>query len=1006
MVCPPPSESLILDYRGARVALVGFAVLSFKRSHLGDFLAMRSLTTSILAFTCTLLSGGISSADDKANLPELTSDFQQVVHPFLKTYCSSCHSKNEPKAKLDLSGFNSIAAVRHDLGHWKLILERLTAKEMPPADAKLRPAAKIQETVIAWIRGLLVYEANLNAGDPGPVLARRLSNAEYDYTIRDLTGVDIGPTREFPLDPANEAGFANSGESLAMSPALLDKYLAAAQRVIDHLVLLPEGITFAPYPALTYSDRDKFAVRRIVDFYLAQNTDYADFLLAAWQFKHREVLAHPHWTIADAASATRVSPKYLTTLYALLEDGKDAEGPITALRQQWDSLPVPTRAEEPLPTAPCQVIRDWILAERIKRAHSFPLVLIPQLNPTTQPGVLWKNRLIAERRLQGTMTEEERQNAGLRKAIERFCSTFPDTFVLTERGRMNLPFKDQNKGRLLGAGFHLQVGYYRDDSPLYDLVLDEAQQAHLDQLWKELFFVTNALTRQFQDYIYFERAEGREIITAAEFDFLRGEDRTATSPDTMEKFAKLYVEAVKTREVADDAVLEIAQYFKTMSARIQANERLVETSESKHLTSLLRFAERAWRRPLTTADQSRLLDFYRLLREQRGLSHEQAVRDVATSLLVSPHFCYRIDLAGQGDDDHRLTGFALANRLSYFLWSSMPDEELLGLAKSGALQTPAVLASQAARMLKDQRATALATEFGGHWLDFRQFRNHVAVDRTRFTQFTDQLRESMFQEPVRFLTDLIRRDGSIEEFFTARHTFVDAHLAKHYGIPYPAETPAENGWLRIDDATAYGRGGLLPMAVFLTKNSPGLRTSPVKRGYWIVKQVLGERIPPPPPTVPELPQDESELGDKTLREVLRAHRENKSCAACHDKFDFAGLAFESYGPVGELRERDLGGRPVDTRTRFPDGSAGVGLPALREYLQEHRQHQFQETLCRKLLAYGLNRTLLLSDDPTIAQMTQTLAAREGQFSSLIEVIVTSRQFLTKRASQPNVQPDN
>ena len=938
---------------------------------------------------------------EPATLPALQRDFQSIVKPFMKNYCASCHGAQEPKAKLDLSGFSSLAAVRQDLGHWQLILERLAADEMPPADAKPRPAPQVRTNVTGWIRALRRYEAHLNAGDPGPVLARRLSNAEYDYTIRDLTGVDIRPTREFPLDPANEAGFANSGESLAMSPALLDKYLSAGQRVIDHLVLLPTGITFAPYPALTYSDRDKFAVRRIVDFYLAQNTDYAAFLLAAWKYKHRNVLARPQATLREVATEHHISPKYLRTLYTLLEGDKNPHGPVAELRSQWTALPVPTAATTEAPAAAVETLRNWILKERETRVASFPPVLIPQLNPTTQPGVLWKNRLIAEQRRRGTLTDEERQSDDLREAIERFCDTFPDTFVRTERGRMNLPFKDQNKGRLLGAGFHLQVGYYRDDRPLYDLVLDPSQQAEIDQMWQELYFVTNALERQFQDYIYFERAEGREVITAAEFDFLRGEDRTATSPATIQKFSKLYVAAVRERELSDEAITEIARYFETMSARIQANAGLVAAAESHHLAALLRFAKQAWRRPVTSTEEARLLEFYRVLRQQRGLSHAQAVRDVATSVLVSPHFCYRVDLVAPGADDHRLTGNALANRLSYFLWSSMPDTELLRLADRGDLHTPSILVGQARRMLKDKRAVALAAEFGGHWLGFHQFRNHVAVDRTRFTQFTDALRDSMYHEPVHFLADLIRRDRSIDDFFSARHTFVDARLAQHYGIPYPSEETATGGWLRIDDARQYGRGGLLPMAVFLTKNAPGLRTSPVKRGYWIVKQVLGERIPPPPPAVPELPRDESTLGDKTLREVLQLHREQKSCATCHDKFDFAGLTFEAYGPIGELRTHDLGGRPVDTRTQFPDGSSGEGLPALLAYLQKHRTSQFHDTLCKKLLAYSLNRTLLLSDDPTLSRMTQALAAADGRFSSLIEVIVTSRQFLTKRpAGEP------
>jgi hypothetical protein len=186
------------------------------------------------------------------------------------------------------------------------------------------------------------------------------------------------------------------------------------------------------------------------------------------------------------------------------------------------------------------------------------------------------------------------------------------------------------------------------------------------------------------------------------------------------------------------------------------------------------------------------------------------------------------------------------------------------------------------------------------------------------------------------------------------------------------------------------------MAVFLTKTSPGLRTSPVKRGYWVVRRVLGEQIPPPPPKVPELPSDETKLGNLTLREVLAKHREDKSCAACHARFDGIGLVFEGYGPVGEQRVCDLGGRPVETRATFPGGSEGEGLEGLRRYLREHRQQDFLDNFCRKLLAYALGRTLLLSDDPTIEDMRAKLAANGYRFSELVEMIVTGPQFLNRR----------
>jgi len=949
-----------------------------------------------------LIAVGVASSAwaDPTKLESLTRDFDRSVQPFLETFCLGCHGKSKQEAKLDLSPFTSTASVQADLGHWKLVLRRLKAGEMPPEDAPKRPSRQQREAIVKWIQDLRTYEANRNAGDPGPVLARRLNNAEYDYTIRDLTGVDIGPTREFPVDPANVAGFANSGESLTMSPALFNKYLAAARHITDHLVLMPTGFAFAPHPAITYSDRDKFAVRRIVDFYLSQKTDYAEFLLAAWQFKHRDALDNEGMTLAAAADSRQVSRKYLATLWQILHDGKNQHGPIAQLREQWKALPAAADKSDGLPIAECRTIRDWIVDERKSRQFAYPEAMIPQLNPTTQPGVLWKNRLIADHRRMGTLTDEEKQDEDLKRAIERFCDVFPDRFMLTERGRMNLPFEKQNKGRLLGAGFHLQVGYYRDDAPLYDMLLTDTQQSQLDELWRALYFVTNVLVRQYQDYIYFERAEGREIITEKEFDFARGEDRSVTSMESMAKFAKLYVAAVRKRELDEEAVAEIAQYFVDLSKRIRANEQALVAAEPIHLQALLRFSAKAWRRRLTADESRQLLKFYRNLREEGELGHEESIRDVVISILASPFFCYRVDFSEAPEGSNRLTNVSLANRLSYFLWSSMPDEELMGLAHAEDLQHPNVLLPQVHRMLKDDRARALAIEFAGNWLDFRQFQNHVGVDRTKFPQFTDELRESMFQEPVYFISDLIRRDGSLRELLGAKHTFVDKNLAQHYQIPYSAEATDEHGWLRVDNASDYGRGGLLPMSVFLTKSSPGLRTSPVKRGYWIVRQVLGEQIPVPPADVPELPRDEAELGDLTLRELLAKHRETKNCAACHAKFDFAGLVFEAYGPIGERRSQDLGGKPVDDSTVFPDGTVGKGLAGLQAYLLKHRQEQFDDNLCRKLLSYGLGRSLMLSDEPTINQMKQTISETEGRFSRLIEVIVTSSQFLNKRPREP------
>ena len=324
----------------------------------------------------------------------------------------------------------------------------------------------------------------------------------------------------------------------------------------------------------------------------------------------------------------------------------------------------------------------------------------------------------------------------------------------------------------------------------------------------------------------------------------------------------------------------------------------------------------------------------------------------------------------------------------------MPDEPLRKEASSGDLLRREVLVAQTQRMLRDPRSRGLATEFVGQWLDFRRFEQFNRVDRTRFPSFDDALRRAMFEEPIRFFLDLVQRDGSILDLLYADHTFVNRALAAHYGMP--AGDIADGDWVRVDNAGRYGRGGLLGMSVFLTANSHPLRTSPVKRGYWVVRRLLGEQIPPPPPAVPELPRDEKELGDVTLRELLADHRANASCAACHARFDSFGLVFEGYGPIGERRDRDLGGRPVDAAAEFPGGVQGTGLDGLQDYLRDHRQQQFVENFCRKLLAYSLGRSLILTDEPLIEEMTAALAANDDRIGVLFEKIVTSRQFLYQR----------
>ncbi len=973
----------------------------------------------------------------RAGTPTLNQQFEQTVRPFVTQYCIACHSGQTPAAQFNLKSYTTVDLVTADYPRWALVMQRLAAKEMPPKPIPAPPEEATRQ-VIAWIQSLRAELIKESAGDPGLVLARRLSNAEYNYTIRDLTGQDMHLTREFPVDPANPAGFDNSGESLTMSPALLNKYLQAAREVANHAVLKPASIDFAPYPMLVETDREKYAIQRILAFYSQQPTNYADYFAAAWRFRYRAAFGKPNASLSAIATESKVSPKYLPLVWQILHD-KNAVGPVLKLQKMWLALPPPYANQADAIAAQCAEMRDFVIRIRAHTAMQFAAPIVKGLPAQSQPLLNWKLQEFASHRREsdpndlrndtdpppvvpripdypGLHHEAAPRWAALsakarasdtdlvvpaaqrhryESAFARFASVFPDTFYVTERGRY-FPDDSEDKGRLLSAGYHSVVGFFRDDTPLVELILDEKGKQELDRLWDEFDFIAHFTERTWTQYFF--NQSGEVAGKGAESGTPRPADHQITDTPVIMSLRSAYL--AKAAAGADNfpvAARAIRQHFDRMNSTLRSLEKEHADAEPKHLEALFQFAAHAYRRPLTQPERDDLLAYYHQLRTKNELSHEDAIRDLLVSVLMSPDFLY---LWG-GPPGPRLTSwsalspYALASRLSYFLWASMPDDELLRHASSGDLLKPSVLLSQTRRMLKDPRVLGLATEFTGNWLSFRQFETNNSVDRARFPTFNNDLREAMFQEPIRFMQDLVSNNRSVLNLIYGDYTFVNPPLAQHYGIP--GIVGDTNTWVRIDDANRFARGGLLPMAVFLTQNSPGLRTSPVKRGNWVVQRVLGIRVPPPPPVVPELPSDESK-SDLPVRKMLAQHRANPVCAACHSRFDSFGLAFEAYGPVGDARTKDLAGRPVDTDVTFPGGFEGAGLQGLEAFIRQYRQKEFVDNLSRKLLSYSLNRSPQLSDESLIERMENQLLANEYRFDSLVETIVTSPQFLNKRIS--------
>jgi len=1001
-----------------------------------------SLTLIPILLVLTGISPLAIGADQA--VAQLDGRFKSTIHPFLQTYCIQCHGNDQPEAGFNLNGYSSTAAVVRDGRRWSLLSDRLKAQEMPPHDAALHPSAEARRQAIAWFESLRDYETIQNAGDPGIVLARRLSNAELNYSIRDLTGVDIQPAREFPVDPGNTAGFDNSGETLVMSPAWVNKYLKAAHDVADYMYLKPEGFGFAPYSIVAETDRDKFCVQQIIDLYHQQDIEYADYFLAGWRFKNRAPLGEPSATLSDVAAESKVSAKYLATIWSTLEGTQEQVGPLVTLQTMWRGLPAGGANQLDAAKKACEAMSEYAFQVRKKVEPRFLNIVAGKLGSSAQPFLIWKDVQYATHRMafdpqqlqvQGETKPATRpvvepgtaspfgpgktqlvnndagdpdlavpagERARYEAAFARFCRVFPDRFYMDQRGR-NYFNTTRDRGRFLSAGFHSLMGYFRDDQPLYELILDDKQQKQLDEMWQEMDFVANANARMYtQFYANGSRQAGGNADSAPP-ETAGPQDEDVTSDVKIKLFeAKYLSQASGGDEVGIKAVKD---YFGWINASIRATEKARIDAEPSHLKSLLDFAARAYRRPLTQEDKDGFLAYYRACRQKDGMDEEAAMRESIVSVLMSPNFCYRIDLT---ESDplvvgaiHPLNDYELASRLSYFLWASLPDQELLAHAAAGDLHRPNVIAEQARRMVRDPRIRAMAVEFGGNWLDFRHFEELNTVDRERFTGFTNELRSAMFEEPIRFMLDVFQKNRSVLDLIYANDTFVNPVLARHYGMPVLSSGP--NDWVQMKDASQYDRGGILPMAVFLTKNAPGLRTSPVKRGNWVVKNILGERIPPPPATVPELPQDEAKL-DLPLRQLLARHRSDANCAMCHARFDSMGLIFEGFGPVGERREKDLAGRPIDASATFPIGRDGVaedgtGVAGLRQYIRDHRQNDFLDNICGKLLAYALDRSLILSDDALIQDMHAKLAADDYRFDDMIESIVTSKQFLNKRGGE-------
>ena len=401
-------------------------------------------------------------------------------------------------------------------------------------------------------------------------------------------------------------------------------------------------------------------------------------------------------------------------------------------------------------------------------------------------------------------------------------------------------------------------------------------------------------------------------------------------------------------------------------------------------------ARRAYRRPVTDADVDTLMAFYDAGRGEGGF--ERGVQEALARLLVSPQFLFRVERDPAGVEPggvYRISDLELASRLSFFLWSTIPDDELLATAESGTLREPGVLRAQVRRMLADPRARALARNFGGQWLFIRNLRA-IDPDASAYPEFDDNLREAFQRETELFLEHEMRDDRPLAELLTADHTYLNERLARFYGVPnvYGAHFRR----VRMPDPR---RAGLLGHASILTVTSYATRTSPVVRGKYLLDNILGAPPPPPPPNVPALEDTAAAGHGASIREQMEQHRRSPACAACHTRMDPLGFALENFDGIGQWRDTD-GGAPIDASGVLPDGTAFTGPADFREALLE-RRGEFIRTVAEKLLTYALGRAVGAPDMPAVRGILRDAAPDDHRWSSLILGIVESRPFQMRRA---------
>lgn len=956
----------------------------------------------------------------------------------MKRACFDCHGRTSPEAELDLSSFADEASAVAKYRLWEKVQRVVANGEMPPKSAPKISTAD-QQQLLGWIDAALDRVARANAGDPGRVTLRRLTNTEYDNTIRDLTGIDLGLAQRFVKDNGGGEGFTNTGDVLFVSPEQLEKYLQAAREVAARASVLPgSGITFRPEPV---GLRSPAAVAtelnaRVRSWYydrlgplLPENQwdlRADEYLIACWRHHHGQ------GELVDLAKAAKLDPAFLAHWWVFLQ--KETKNPfLRRISDPWRTLPGPDREAEAKQQCLgiATELRLWMAnlekpgqATRTSADQDFFLCISDAGDGNTGDVVQWLN-------LQVYLGDDRKHPQSLFTFVEKEIAEHEKKIAAGDKDAAQLKAELTDLRAVLALrGTHpdgraTTLDGFTVRAPSVVRVPVPGKVSLLKGSTKLEPEHPDSRRASYQAYVQLGKTEPKlpSLIPGILPICAEKSDVSADFARAIKSYHSVFPGSRATR--LDEAGFNLREgrapigvYFLTpaeLAEHLPAHEkhipqqiahdmRLFQLQTQNLLRSdkakiwddlvvghLADFAGRACRRPLNEPQIAKLRDLYLKAFEQTE-NREEAAREVIARTLFSAAFLFKTEPPRTADFISPLDPYELASRLSYFLWASIPDESLLAAAADGSLLQAPVLKQHVTRMLADPKSAALAGEFFGQWLGFRDFRQFGVIDRKLFPAFDDELRDAMHQEVSRFFVDVVTHDAPITDILHGNYSYLNRKLATHYGIENFNPEMSDGGFVRYEIGAP--RGGILGMGAILAATAFPNRASPVRRGNWIVKTVLGIDTPPAPADVPEL-ADDGLVGKLSLRDRLEKHRDSEACQGCHSRIDPPGFALQNFDAIGKWSDVDADGRAIDATASLANGTEFTGPAGLKQYLTD-MQPLFVHQFCKKLLGYALGREVVISDRPLLELMEQDLAKSDYRFSSAVQNIVLSSQFLNRR----------